>query len=397
MKKLMSLLLAMTLLLCTACTGAGNKETNIYTEITGIAADETVMTVGEIEIPAELYFYWITNVAREAESYYFQYYMYTGQYGHLLNKDMTLNWNASYMQGLTMGDAIRAQAMEQLAFFVLTESFAATYGIEISEEDRAKINESIEANLNKYTTNLIAKDPANESLTREEVEAKYFYRLGISRASVERLMAVSYLSDAIAEQMMTEGSELFITEDGYNDIGFYADHILIATVDLDSRMPLNSDKIAEKTALAEEILGRLQASEDPVALFAALADMYSEDTGRQTNPTGYIFTPGTMVTEFEDAVAALEPGQISGLVKSDYGYHIILRRDLMEGLEAYPAQKKALAETYLSTMINALMVNSRVSTGDVLTGIVLSDVYTTYMEMTGQSVAQSTGITTTDK
>lgn len=397
MKKLMSLLLAMMMLLCAAGCGTSEKETNIYTEITGIAADETVMTVGEVEIPAELFFYWVSTIAREAESYYSQYYMYTGQYGHMLNADLTLNWNASYMQGLTMGDVIRAQAMEQLAFFVIVESLAATHGIELTDADRTEIVASIEANLDKYTANLIEEDPANEALTREEVEEMYFYKLGLSRAAVERLLTVTSLRDAIVEEMMREGSNLFITEEGYNDLGFYADHILIAMVDLDSGMSLSSEKIEEKTKLAEMILTRLQASEDPVTLFAELADMYSEDTGRKTNPTGYIFTPGTMVTEFEDAVAALEVGQISGLVKSTYGYHIILRRDLMEGLEAYPDQKAMLAETYLTTMVNSLIANSSVSTTEALTGIDLNQVYNTYMIKTGQRNTSGTDVTPTDK
>lgn len=51
----------------------------------------------------------------------------------------------------------------------------------------------------------------------------------------------------------------------------------------------------------------------------------SEDTGLAANPDGYAFTTGEMVQEFEDATRALEPGQISGLVESSYGYHIILR------------------------------------------------------------------------
>ena len=54
----------------------------------------------------------------------------------------------------------------------------------------------------------------------------------------------------------------------------------------------------------------------------------SEDTGLAANPDGYAFTTGEMVQEFEDATRALEPGQISGLVESSYGYHIILRLPL---------------------------------------------------------------------
>ena len=53
----------------------------------------------------------------------------------------------------------------------------------------------------------------------------------------------------------------------------------------------------------------------------------SEDTGLADNPNGYAFTSGKMVEEFETATRALEPGQISDIVESSYGYHIILRLD----------------------------------------------------------------------
>ena len=403
MKKLLSVLLAAAMLLCTACGGdpngdANNKPTaNIYTDITGIAHDETVMTVGEISIPADLYFYWVNAIAQDAETIYQQYSMYYGQYGYMLNADGTLNWDAAYTQTMTVGDVIVAQAMEKLAFFVITESFAKANGVELTEEQRAEIEETITKNIDLYAENLVKKDSANAELSREAIEEKYFYNLGIDRDDVARLMAVTYLRDAIVEQLLTEGSALSVEDEAYDDFAFYADHILIATIDLNTRLPLSNEKIAEKTALAEEILAQLQNCDDLETRFAALADLHSEDTGRATNPTGYIFTSGEMVAEFENAVAALEPGELSGLVKSDFGYHIILRRDLAEGLAAYPEQKAVLAETYMTTTINMIIANSSVSTGEALVDLDLSEVYKAYMERTGQSNALTSNVETADK
>ena len=65
---------------------------------------------------------------------------------------------------------------------------------------------------------------------------------------------------------------------------------------------------------------------------------YSEDTGLATNPDGYqAVEAGQMVPEFEEASLALEPGEISDIVESDYGYHIILRLPL----EVEPADYQA--------------------------------------------------------
>jgi len=82
---------------------------------------------------------------------------------------------------------------------------------------------------------------------------------------------------------------------------------------------------AEILPAAEEVLARAQAGED----FDALIETYNEDGGMNSEPAksrGYLVCEGLtlFVPEFQEAAMALENvGDISGLVKTDYGYHIL--------------------------------------------------------------------------
>ena len=81
---------------------------------------------------------------------------------------------------------------------------------------------------------------------------------------------------------------------------------------------------AGDAAKAQEVLEKAQAGED----FNALMEEYNEDPGEPEE--GYYFPTGVMVQEFEDASFALQDGEISDIVETSYGYHIIKRLPLDE-------------------------------------------------------------------
>ena len=59
--------------------------------------------------------------------------------------------------------------------------------------------------------------------------------------------------------------------------------------------------------------------------FDELMETYGQDPGMKTAPGGYYFTKGRMVEPFEKAAYALKEGEVSSIVETEYGYHIIKR------------------------------------------------------------------------
>lgn len=142
---------------------------------------------------------------------------------------------------------------------------------------------------------------------------KESYRIGEKRKvkyallEVEKVRETVQVPDADVEAFYTQNKAQYSTEGRVR-----ASHILLKTEGKDD---------ATVKAKAEALLAQAKA---PNADFAALARANSEDEGSAVNGGDLnYFGKGQMVPEFEAAAFGLKPGQISDLVKTTFGYHII--------------------------------------------------------------------------
>ena len=97
--------------------------------------------------------------------------------------------------------------------------------------------------------------------------------------------------------------------------------------------------LVKEESLAKEILAKLKAGGN----FEDLAKQYSIDTSNKDNGGSLgTFGRGQMVAEFEDAAFALKPGEISDVVKTEFGYHIIKVTDKNQGTKTYDEVKDSI-------------------------------------------------------
>lgn len=137
---------------------------------------------------------------------------------------------------------------------------------------------------------------------------------------------------------------------------------------------LPAEKVAEQKKLAEDLLAQLQGAEDLPAKFDELMKAHSEDSGLESNPDGYTTTVGKMVPPFEQAALALKPGEISGIVESTYGYHIILRGEV-EDLQSYADECR---EYLLDQEITPLAQGLEIKWAPAMEGLDVAEFYQKY-------------------
>ena len=153
------------------------------------------------------------------------------------------------------------------------------------------------------------------------------------------------------------------TKQFYDDTNHLADfeqpemvhvrHILLLTMDPVTRAPLSADQQQAKRKQIDDLLKRIRGGAD----FAALAKQYSEDpASKDKGGEMPAFPRGQMGPEFEAAAFSLTNNQVSDVITTAYGYHII------KLLDKTPAKK--------------LVLTDKVSFGDVTVAAKIKDFLT---------------------
>lgn len=309
---------------------AAQEDVDSYLTDGTISCADTVMTINGTDVPASAYFYWLSYYA----SYLEYYYQSSG------GEDFSLS--DQYDEDTTYADYVQEQTENTLISSVVATQKAQEEKVELSEDAQTNLD-NMEENADPNTLLYYATDLDGLKFTF----TNYSY------------------SDALQTALFEKGGKYYANketlQDYYDDNVFGAKHILIQT------SGMSDEEKAEAKKTIQGYLDKILASDDQASTFDQYMNEHSEDSGLAQYPDGYTFMSGDMVSEFEDAVAALKVGEITPeVVESSYGYHIIMRIEPdPEEIDNETLKERYQEDTY-SGLLDEWTQSAEISTSDAL-------------------------------
>lgn len=223
----------------------------------------------------------------------------------MLTQQMAGRVDPSQMDAVAAG--MKQQAFVNIMKRILLRQAADKEGMKVSEEEKTAKIELVKSNFpseEEFNAQL-----GVSGLTYEEFEKEIEYTV-----KVEKL--IENMSATLEETTVEEAKSFYDsnTDQFENPERVKASHILIKTEAADTE-----EIKAEKRKRIEDLLVRVKGGQE-------FADIASENSDCPSSKNGGdlgFFGKGQMVKAFEDAAFALEKGEISGIVETRFGYHII--------------------------------------------------------------------------
>ncbi len=257
---------------------------------------------------------------------------------------------ATYLegQGLTP-ETLREQVIDSLARQYLLTQAVSEYGIEVSDEE-----------IDEAWDNEVAQYGSEETLL--SIIQMYGYTEDTYRQQLESSVALEKLRDEVAPLEDPSDQEIidYVNEnlDSLNDAR-RSSHILI-------KVDSEADDATREEARQklEDLRAQIEAGE---ISFADAAKENSEDGSAEDGGDVGWDKLTSFVTEYGDALAELEPGEMSGIVETTYGYHLIQCTELFH-------------EDGEVTSIDQIPENLRDTISDTIASNAQSDAYNAWLD-----------------
>jgi len=258
-------------------------------------------------------------------------------------------------QAAAAGFSVDAAAVEkaQAEFAGILTTIAAQMKDEDTQAGNPTDGVDYDAKAQEYVTGELAAMGTTESeyvqLIAQQMQVELFYNEVTKDVTVTEEDIQSYYTTQLAAQRSGGATDAYSVQ-LLEPASVTVKHILIALPAEQkaeyTRLLTEEDEAAAQSYL-EEKLQAIEPSAQAVlaeatggADFETLIKEHGEDPGMETYPDGYtVRADGEFVEEFETASLGLKKGEISGLVATYHGYHIIKAYDRTEEV-VYPLEEK---------------------------------------------------------
>ena len=210
-----------------------------------------------------------------------------------------------------------------------------------------------------------AVDAQSEDIVITDQEIDEFYNANVDRFMTPERVSVEYVevtSDDLADSITVDEEKLATMYDDYKANVLKKEERKARHILLKADTSEENSKSAV-TAKIQELQQKLEAGE----AFEDLARQYSEDPGsaKQGGDLGWVAT-GDMVKPFEEALFDLTNGEVSGIVETQFGLHLIRLDDIRAPLVEPFADKRdefeqELKQDVVSSMFYDISENMAVS------------------------------------
>ena len=204
-------------------------------------------------------------------------------------------------------DEVYRAVLDQLVTYTALVHEAKARKIEVSPAEAKQVTDTKIAELRQQIPDPKAfnKALAERNMTLERLRADIRNDIAINKMVEAEVAKTPAVTDGDVRDFYDKNPNEFT--------GLRASHILIRPTGFDEE----SKKKAR--AQAEDVMKQARAGTD----FGELARKYSADGSAQQGGDLGFFTKSSMVPAFSDAAFALKPGEISTVVETQFGYHVI--------------------------------------------------------------------------
>lgn len=329
MKKLISVLLS-SVFLITNVTGCQSKE---------VTENKIVAKAGDVSVNLRDFKYYF-GINKASQDNYLDMFGY--------NDEQKLKyWQQKDESGLSPEDEIKEYALK------LAENKESI--LKLAKDNKISLDSKEIKKGEKEVDNFIISLNSKEETGEKKLKKMYDITLQDLKNMQQDFLTIQKYVDSFKDQVKVTDDQIKKYYDEHKeDVDKKIDkqvtvkHILISTTLSDEdKKGLKENEIkakqdkknSEAEKKANELLNKIKNGED----IGKLAKEYSEDPGSKDNNGEYSFGRGKMVKEFEDWAFNAKPGD-KGIVKTNYGYHVMECISNPTFKEKYDVYKKAITD-----------------------------------------------------